>query len=63
MELTGKRVPLENNIHLQLEEDALQRDLKNRSSPHLSPRCYHIPAQVWWPPSFAVPATLAFSHL
>lgn len=60
MELAGKRVPLENNIQPRLEEDALQRDLKKRSSPHSSPCCYHVPAPVWWPPPFAVPATPAF---
>lgn len=60
MELAGKRVPLENNIQPRLEEDALQRDLKKRSSLHSSPCCYHIPAPVWWPPPFAVPAAPAF---
>ena len=63
MELAGKRVPSENNIQLRLEEHALQRDLKKRSSLCLSPCCYHVPALVWWPPPFAVPAAPAFSHL
>lgn len=63
MELAGKRVPSENNIQPWLEEDALQRNLKKRSSAHSSPCCYHVPALAWWPPSFAVPAAPAFSHL
>lgn len=49
MEPAGKGIPLENNIQPQLEEDALQRDLKELSSLHSRPCWYHVPAPVWWP--------------